>query len=125
MAQEEFMTDGKITGVIDHVYDAETITFKDGKEKLKLAVSIKIDGKYPKNVIVDFWGQDHLVQETGEKVDVYFNIKSRVNKKGWVNHTISGYAIRPSADGGDTQDAPAQDEPSQETKEGEQGDLPF
>ena len=124
MAQEqEFMTDGKITGVIDKIYDADKITFKDGKEKLKLPVSIHVDGKFPKNVIVEFWGQDHLVQEVGQKVDVYFNVKSRINQKGYINHTLSGYAIRPSADGGSN--APSNEPQGNSPQEGTQNDLPF
>lgn len=127
MAQEEFMTDGKISGVIDHIYDPQKITFADGKEKHKISVSIKIEGKFPKNVIVDFWGHDEMRQVVGQKVDVYFNVKSRVNKSGYTNHSVSGYAIRPSGDDDTTMGSQddAQSDQGSNQEEGAQNSLPF
>jgi len=113
----EIYADGKIQGKLKQVFEPEVIKFGDGKEKSKITLIVGIGGDFPKDVIVDFWGQDKIQQKEGDNVEVYFNVKSRVFKEK-VYHTLSGRAIRPAAET-PSNESPANDDQSQSD------DLPF
>ena len=126
MPEAEKQGQFKITGRVEEVLAAETITAKQsGKSytKRSIVVAFNEDDKYPRAVLVEFFGDDKVAKlaDVGknDKVIVHFNPSARKSGAkwfgaldGWKLEIVerSGYAPPPAPNGGGWGNAP-DDEP--------------
>jgi hypothetical protein len=85
-----------VTGVIEHIGDMEEIALEGKPLHHKREVLLHVDGKFPKKILIKFWGEAmcrHLnVHSVGDEVMVMTNVESKMVKGIW--HTnITGFFI--------------------------------
>jgi hypothetical protein len=86
----------EVTGVIESIGPIEEIALEGKPLHHKREVLLHVDGKFPKKLLIKFWGESmcrHLnAHNVGEQVLVMANIESKMTKGTW--HTnITGFFI--------------------------------
>lgn len=103
-------------GTIVSIGQTETVG-ANAREKRDLVIEYDKDSKYPKKLVVTFWGDRMSILDSysdGDAVEVKFRIESRENRGRWFTNCT---AIAIDKSEGGSPDAPPPQEP--------EGEMPF